>query len=107
MMFFMASDSGLIVSESDSQHKEFVNQFTTEGEATQSLSEVNQQGIVSELGVAVQSLPIIGTLVDILTAPYSFLSQSSLPTNFVMLFQAIMGVFELSVAISLYRGMNF
>jgi len=105
-MIIMASGAGLVTDQNNSDNQEFVNQFTDDGKANEALQQGQQEGIVSQVGVALQSLPIIGFLISIVTAPYTLIGGTPIPPNLTMLFQAVLGILELSLVAGYVRGAN-
>lgn len=107
-LFYFAGANGIVQHQAgeENQHKEFVQQFSEN--STQTVETSNEDAsIFDQIRITAQALPFIGFIVEIFSAPYTFISGTGLPNVFVMLFQGLLGFLETVVVASFIRGYEF
>lgn len=107
-IFFFAGESEIIQHQAGqtNEHQEFVQRF--DENATKTLDTGNTDAsIFDQIRLSAQSLPFIGFVVEIFSAPYVFIEGTSIPSLYVTIFQALLGFFETAAIASYIRGYDF
>lgn len=107
-VMYFAGAEGIIQHQSGetNEHKAFVEQF--DENATQTIDPGTQDAsIFDNIRISAQAIPFIGFIVEIFSAPYTFIEGTGMPDFFVMMFQALLGFFETAAIVSFIRGYDF
>jgi hypothetical protein len=107
-VFYFAGAEGMIEHQEgpENQHKQFVEQFDENTTKTVDTTETDAS-VFDQIRLSAEALPFIGFIVQIFSAPYTFLGSTNLPEVFIMLFQAILGFAETVAIASFIRGYDF
>lgn len=107
LLFFTAGQAGFIeYQENENQHKEYIQQFTDDKLQDSVDVAGRESGVLDKLNSIFMSIPIIGTIYELLFGPYMLIGNIELPFFIKSLITGILGIVELTSMIMLIRGVN-
>ena len=104
-LLFGAQSAGTIDNQQgENPNKQFVDQFRGDNLTDEAAVEDDSNIIDGTFGPAVKSLGFIDAIAGILKSPYTLVAGSGLPTEIIMVIQAIIGLMEAAVIAGFLRG---
>lgn len=107
-LFYFAGTEGMISHQAGAtnEHKQFVERFDSNSTDTVDVAD-QDASIFDQIRITAQAIPFLGFIVEVFSAPYVFIENTSVPDLYVMLFQSLLGFFETASIVSFIRGFDF